>query len=209
MRTPSQDRARWSSWPGRCLDHTDERWKCAGRRQGAPLLVIFEKACPELSRRVGSKEAGSEVGSVDGVLRCSPGDGAPSRRDKKRLRRSPRKGPTSRKSREAGHPFKCLARYLCVADVVRPAGRMVLRSYCFTEAVLVSFAFCGGFVLFAACAFLTEGLLMLLTCCSGLGEFLPATCLADTGFTCAGLACACLDGAGVPWTGFAFLSALL
>src|SRR5256885_16338452 len=46
------------------------------------------------------------------------------------------------------------------------AGRMSLRSYGFADAVLESFAFCGSFVLFAACAFLLEGLLMLLACCS-------------------------------------------
>jgi hypothetical protein len=66
-------------------------------------------------------------------------------------------------------------------------GGMSLRSYCFDEAVLGSCAW-RGFVLLAACAVLLEGLLTLLACCSCFWSFLPAVCLADTGFTCAVLA---------------------
>ncbi len=55
----------------------------------------------------------------------------------------------------------------------------------FNEAVLGSCAFCRGFVLFAAGAFLVGGLLTLLVRCSCFWSFLPAACLADTGFTCA------------------------
>jgi len=64
---------------------------------------------------------------------------------------------------------------------------MSLRRYCFNEAVLGSCAG-RGFVLLAAGAFLVEGLLTLLPCCSCFWSFLPAVCLADTGFTCAVLA---------------------
>jgi hypothetical protein len=64
---------------------------------------------------------------------------------------------------------------------------MSLGSYCFNEAVLGSCA-CRGFVLFAAGAFLVEGLLTLLACCSCFWSFLPTVCLADAGFTCAVLA---------------------
>src|SRR2546422_8664987 len=89
------------------------------------------------------------------------------------------------------------------------ATRLSLQSYCFNEAVLGSCAFCRGFVLFAAGAFLAEGLLMLLACCSCFWSFLPAACLVDAGFICAVLAGACLDGACVAWACFAFLSASL
>ncbi len=55
----------------------------------------------------------------------------------------------------------------------------------FNEAAFGSCAFCRGFVLFAAAAFLVGGLLTLLVRCSCFWSFLPAACLADTGFTCA------------------------
>src|SRR5437588_10719260 len=62
--------------------------------------------------------------------------------------------------------FKARRRQSRRDAVKATADRMSLRSYCFNEAVLGSCAFCRGFVLFAAGAFLAEGLLMLLACCS-------------------------------------------
>jgi len=69
--------------------------------------------------------------------------------------------------RVSGYDFFKARRRQSFRDAVKAtADRMSLRSYCFNEAVLGSCAFCRGFVLFAAGAFLAEGLLMLLACCS-------------------------------------------
>ena len=62
-------------------------------------------------------------------------------------------------------------------ELVTRSDRMSLRSYGFDEVVLGSFV-CGGFVLFAAGAFLVEGLLTLLACSSCFWSFLPGAVLA-------------------------------